>query len=130
VWLSSSPRRSRAAVQLEFADAEDDLEFWGARRRDEKNLQIAHSSRVTERALYVACKNPGKEPVTMGHVTVYNGRPKWPQHFGQMVKDCPAGDIGVMFCGNPMVGRDLKENCRLHSSTEASRLFHLHKENF
>ena len=39
-------------------------------------------------------------------------------------------DIGVCFCGAPVIGADLKTMCEKYSSVKEEVIFTLHKENF
>ena len=39
-------------------------------------------------------------------------------------------DIGVCFCGAPVIGADLKGMCEKYSDAKKNCLFSLHKENF
>ena len=39
-------------------------------------------------------------------------------------------DIGVCFCGSPIIGEDLVRNCQKHSNYKDKISFTLHKENF
>ena len=39
-------------------------------------------------------------------------------------------DIGVCFCGAPVIGADLRGMCEKYSSVQEDCLFTLHKENF
>jgi hypothetical protein len=39
-------------------------------------------------------------------------------------------DIGVCFCGAPVIGADLRSMCEKYSDIKEDCLFSLHKENF
>jgi hypothetical protein len=40
------------------------------------------------------------------------------------------GNVGVFFCGNPIIGRDLAKCSASNSDPNLDQQFHLHKENF
>ena len=61
---------------------------------------------------------------------VWNGRPDWDQIFEKVRLDRQHRDIGVCFCGTPIIGADLDRQCKKHSSTDDDCVFTLHKENF
>ena len=48
-------------------------------------------------------------------VHIYNGRPKWGPAFAAVSAAHPENDIGVAFCGNPIIAADLAQNCYTHS---------------
>lgn len=65
-------------------------------------------------------------------VWIWNGRPKWGDIF-QCVKDQrdpQTQNIGVCFCGTPVIGKDLKKFCQEKSDLKENFRFDLHKENF
>jgi hypothetical protein len=47
-----------------------------------------------------------------------------------VAKKHPKGDVGVTFCGNPFIAKDLAKNCHLASHGRQDGIFVLHKENF
>ena len=57
------------------------------------------------------------------------GRPNWPGEFQSIAQTHGREDIGVIFCGAPMIAAALKENCEKESKTDGT-IFRLHKENF
>ncbi len=63
-------------------------------------------------------------------VWVWNGRPNWDEIFAHMKEQRQHSDIGVCFCGAPVIGADLRSMCEKYSSAEEDCLFSLHKENF
>lgn len=92
---------------------------------------MTHPS-VKSRALRETMAHPETAPNRYQDLYVWDGRPDWDLLF-QQVKAEKVGqerDIGVMFCGAPIIGKDLKEMCEKHSSTADNVLFCLHKENF
>ena len=62
-------------------------------------------------------------------VRVWDGRPQWEGIFADIERNCIAPDIGVTFCGTPVIGKDLKKMCQKHSHDKRC-VFSLHKENF
>ena len=57
------------------------------------------------------------------------GRPKWEEEFKDIGHEHGREDIGVCFCGAPMIAAALKETCEKLSNKDAT-VFRLHKENF
>jgi len=64
-------------------------------------------------------------------IWIWEGRPEWDDIFAKVKAERAEGvkEIGVAFCGTPMIGKDLKLYCRKHSSP-GQVIFDLHKENF
>jgi hypothetical protein len=63
-------------------------------------------------------------------IWIWNGRPNWDEIFAHMKEQRQHSDIGVCFCGAPVIGADLRSMCEKYSSVEEDCLFSLHKENF
>ena len=68
-------------------------------------------------------------------VWCWDGRPNWDQIFAYVKEQRRYRDIGVCFCGTPIVGKDLKDMCKKYSTldphgTDNEVMFRLHKENF
>ena len=61
---------------------------------------------------------------------MWKGRPDWNDVFSDMRDQRVHAEIGVCFCGAPVIGYDLKEVCEKYSSTKDDCVFTLHKENF
>ena len=40
-------------------------------------------------------------------IWIWNGRPNWDEIFAEMLKSRQHSDIGVCFCGAPVIGADL-----------------------
>lgn len=64
------------------------------------------------------------------NIWIWNGRPNWEIIFTDMKQQRQHPDIGVAFCGTPVIGNDLKEMCDRHSNRHEDCVFTLHKENF
>ena len=75
-------------------------------------------------ALLSACDADGKP-----YVTIKAGRPNWEGEFKALSDKYGKEEIGVVFCGAPMIAAALKEQCE-KQSTIGGTLFRLHKENF
>jgi NAD(P)H-flavin reductase len=63
-------------------------------------------------------------------IWVWNGRPHWDDIFKDMKDQRQHSDIGVCFCGAPVIGADLRTMCEKYSDVSEQCLFSLHKENF
>ncbi|CAM9209942.1 unnamed protein product, partial [Ectocarpus fasciculatus] len=63
-------------------------------------------------------------------IWIWNGRPDWDSIFTEMKNQRQHADIGVCFCGTPVIGADLKSMCEKYSNVDEDCLFSLHKENF
>ena len=63
-------------------------------------------------------------------IWIWNGRPDWDSIFAEMKNQRQHADIGVCFCGTPVIGADLKSMCEKYSNVDEDCLFSLHKENF
>lgn len=111
---------------------ENDVAFWGCKKKDTENV-LRESAPFDEEMLYRAMKNPAKEgtkSITMGHVTVHNGRPQWAPFFETIAaREESDKDIGVTFCGNPAIGSSLTNLCNKYTKT-TSKTFHMHQEVF
>lgn len=63
-------------------------------------------------------------------IWIWNGRPHWDEIFQEMKEQRQHSDIGVCFCGAPVIGKDLKSMCEKYTSVPDNVVFSLHKENF
>jgi len=79
--------------------------------------------------VYKTMLNPPPQHTQMADIHIWNGRPNWDQRFGDVAKN-HTGEVGVAFCGNPMIGSDLAKMCHKWSHGREGGLFKLHKENF
>ena len=71
-----------------------------------------------------------RDPVTNEPmIKLKPGRPDWPSEFQSIGQTHGREDIGVCFCGAPMIAAALKETCEKLSNKDAT-VFRLHKENF
>eukprot|EP00457_Paulinella_chromatophora_P001347 gb/GEZN01001349.1/.p1 GENE.gb/GEZN01001349.1/~~gb/GEZN01001349.1/.p1 ORF type:complete len:864 (-),score=80.80 gb/GEZN01001349.1/:463-3054(-) len=110
---------------------EEDVAFWGQRQTESTGLAAVESS-VKEDDLYCWLMNPPTKEQKFGpYITLHGGRPDWPAAFHHVNEaHHEGGDVGVLFCGNPMIADDLKENCQVFSNSRQGRIFRFHKENF
>jgi hypothetical protein len=80
---------------------------------------------------YRAIMQPAEGTVSMGHVHVHKGRPAWDDFFKIIAEKSPAPDIGVTFCGNPLIGADLTKCADKYTALSGGlKTFHLHQEVF
>ena len=71
-----------------------------------------------------------KDPKTgEPYVKLKAGRPDWPGEFQSIKNFHGRENIGVVFCGAPMIAEALKQQCE-KLSEKKSTIFRLHKENF
>ena len=71
-------------------------------------------------------KNPNTgEP----YLRLKAGRPDWDSEYKELAGIYGRADIGVIFCGAPMIAAALKSSCEKLSDKEKT-VFRLHKENF
>jgi NADPH oxidase len=120
-----------SAQRRELEKGDDDTALWGRPYFSaEKHSGVQNiKAPYTEWDIYDAMLNPQVAEKHFGnHITVYCGRPDWNKHFSAIASTTPESDVGVTFCGNPMIGADLKSNCL--SFTKDGKTFHLHKEVF
>eukprot|EP00466_Bigelowiella_natans_P019522 jgi/Bigna1/144420/aug1.87_g19128 len=115
-------------VKLHIAK-EDELSFWGA-RTEEGGIAKAKGP-FDESTLYSALKCPiFGEVKQLGNVYVHNGRPNWRAEFARVKAYHPESTVGVAFCGNEHIAKDLKRQSAAFSNVEQNSLFRLHLENF
>ena len=62
-------------------------------------------------------------------VRIRAGRPDWDSEYKELAGIYGRADIGVIFCGAPMIAAALKSSCEKLSNKEKT-VFRLHKENF
>lgn len=89
------------------------------------------SVNFTEQQLYDALMSPKEGTQTFGNVLITLGRPKWDEIFGAVQDTTAEKDVGVTFCGNPLIGSDIKNACLKFSHKDNGKIkWHLHKEVF
>ena len=77
------------------------------------------------KALQATCDPATGQP----YLTLKAGRPQWEKEFKDLGGIYGREDIGVVFCGAPMIAAQLKEQCEKLSNKDKT-VFRLHKENF
>lgn len=82
-----------------------------------------------EADLYKVMKCPAKH-TQLQDVHVWEGRPAWNARFAAVASAHPHEAIGVAFCGNPMIAKDLKKQCYVQNQSRTKGYLKLHKENF
>jgi len=119
----------------------DDRHIWGPRlkkkgRQSRVNEVAKHPVEWNEWQLFEIMKDPpqGDETYQWGPLIIHGGRPKWEREF-QYITDqnnrsanMANWNTGVLFCGNPIIAKDLGDNCT--NFTKGGNRFKLHKENF
>lgn len=147
VYVTSTPRHFTYAVPA----ITDDIAFWGAHLSASPDAVEKKAAPWTESQMLLALKCPSDRPTRLGNVLVYNGRPQWDTRFEEVYSRHVGQNIGVAFCGNPRIGKDLKkvgrlacvsatlisaalttqwQACESHSNTITNTYFKLHRENF
>lgn len=109
----------------------DDTGLWGLPYGSDETVTKV-SSGLTESEIYNAMMAPQKGTVTLGNfIEITLGRPPWENVFADLQSTTVEEHIGVTFCGNPLIGRDLKKQCLLFSLRDNKKCkWHLHKEVF
>jgi len=125
IYITSVPS-SRTKPQ---SQVEDEIGFWGKPYLDEKEQIAKTRARFSSFDLYQTMLNPPAH-AQLEDIHVYNGRPKWEQRFGDVARVHPTEEIGVAFCGNPQIAKDLRDMCHFSSRGRTQGIFKLHKENF
>ena len=77
------------------------------------------------KALQATCDPSSGQP----YLTLKAGRPDWEKEFKGLAAIYGREDIGVVFCGAPMIAAALKEQCERLSDRERT-VFRMHKVNF
>ena len=78
----------------------------------------------------IAALHEARDPSTGEmYLRLKAGRTDWNSEFKQLSHQYGREDIGVCFCGAPMIAKALKDACEENSSVDKT-IFRLHKENF
>jgi len=123
IWITSVPKDCKP---IDFV-VDDEIGFWGVPRDDDKVDK--HRANFTEEDIYRVMKCPAKH-TQLEDVHIYSGRPDWDPKYDAVAKRHPNGDVGVCFCGNPFIAKDLAKACHHASHGRKDGIFVLHKENF
>jgi len=103
------------------------LYLTGAKKED---LKTDANPKPGSTAEVVASLQAVKDPISgEPYIKLKPGRPDWPGEFKSIAQTHGREDVGVIFCGAPMIAAALKEQCEKQSSKEGT-IFRLHKENF
>lgn len=128
--LSPEDKKERQAA------IEADTAFWGKSRPEDKKV-VSQKSPFTEKDIWLACVRPDEKKRCFGPLTIYNGRPNWKEAYEGVntaaMKDgreVGTDSVGVMFCGNPAIGKTLKNLCDTYTKNPQTLNFNLHKEVF
>ncbi|KAL1709538.1 ferric reductase NAD binding domain-containing protein [Schizophyllum commune] len=70
-----------------------------------------------------------KDAITSLRAPTHFGRPNWDRVFGSIVEKHPETDVGVFFCGPPVLSRQLHQMSNKYSQPDGTRFF-FGKENF
>ncbi|EGO01179.1 hypothetical protein SERLA73DRAFT_134439 [Serpula lacrymans var. lacrymans S7.3] len=70
-----------------------------------------------------------KDAITSLRAPTHFGRPNWDRVFGSIVDKHPETDVGVFFCGPPVLSRQLHQMSNKYSNPLSTRFF-FGKENF
>ena len=131
IFLTSAPKNPPKVAEVQ----NEDVGFWGVPSADRHVTK--QGAKWTEMDLYRLMKCPQGSGATLDDVRLYVGRPDWKERFGEVSESCQGkGDVGVLYCGNPMIGTDLQKQChgwnqrRCGVQGQDVGLFKLHKENF
>ncbi|MES1907663.1 MAG: hypothetical protein MHM6MM_000739 [Cercozoa sp. M6MM] len=125
VYITSPPPDARDPNPV----IDDDVGFWGQKRKLKDEEQFRVSCGWDELALYKALKNPARYE-SVGDIQVHSGRPNWDVHFQEMANRHRGEKTAVAFCGNPMIAADLATKCHQYSDQASGTYLTLHKENF
>ena len=98
-------------------------------KKDDLKIDPATVKRGSPQELILKLQE-AKDPRTgEPYIHLKPGRPDWPGEFKAVAATHGREDVGVMFCGAPMIAAALKENCEKLSTSDGT-IFRLHKENF
>merc|ERR1712048_247442 len=141
IFVTSAPKDMKPVSGRETLSAppkgSDDVHVWGPKRLENEpsmmgKKEIQKSSYAfTELDIFDNAKNPGMKdggPTKLGPIYIYNGRPNWQERFEDVWNESRGEKVGVMYCGNSFIAKDLKRECARWSKQSTS--FKLHKEHF
>lgn len=64
-----------------------------------------------------------KDAITSLRAPTHFGRPNWDRVFPSIAEKHPETDVGVFFCGPPVLSRQLHQMCNKYSSPGGTRFF-------
>jgi len=127
IYLTSVPKDLKKSP---VPPVDDEVGFWGVPYHGDSQTEIMQTrADFSVMDLYMQMLNPPEKHAQLGDVHVWTGRPNWDARFSAMNTQFPDRAIGVAFCGNPMIGKDLRAMCFKYNRGR-QQLFKLHKENF
>jgi hypothetical protein len=74
--------------------------------------------------IYVSDVGAEKDAITSLRAPTHFGRPNWDRVFGSIVEKHPETDVGVMFCGPPVLSKQLHTKCNEYSNPKGTRFFY------
>lgn len=125
IFMTSVPKDHLPTAEQQAARAQgvmpeldvlidDEIGFWGLPAEDAMVNKVRAD--WDEADLYSCMQRPGKH-TQMGDIHVWEGRPAWGPRFSEISAKHPTGDIGVTFCGNAVIAKDLKKICNKMNRT-------------
>jgi len=124
IYVTSVPKDAKPVDVV----VDDDIGFWGVPHEDAKVNKTR--ANFDESDIYRVMKSPAKH-TQLGDIHIYAGRPDWDPRFDAVAQKHPVGDVGVTYCGNSFIAKDLAKAChRISHGRQNGGLFILHKENF
>lgn len=80
-------------------------------------MTAMHHPPASSKNMARVMSDPDNARNRMQDVWLWNGRPDWDTVFKHVKarRDSRFRDVGVCFCGAPVIGKDLKKNCEKHS---------------
>jgi hypothetical protein len=99
IFVTSAPKDGKAVA---LAPVDDEIGFWGVPYPESKVAIEKTRADFDVMDLYRTMMNPPPQHQQLGDIHIWNGRPNWNQRFADVAK-AHTGEVGVAFCGNPMV---------------------------
>ena len=135
----ASMQANPAALSAELAQVQDQLRSVSENNRTltitlyltgAKPEQLKAEGPSTPEKEMIKALQATKDPDTgEPYLTLKAGRPNWEKEFKDLAAQYGREDIGVVFCGAPMIAAALKDQCEKQSDKDKT-VFRLHKENF
>ncbi|GAB5364594.1 hypothetical protein AAMO2058_000983200 [Amorphochlora amoebiformis] len=119
--------RGAQPVEVRVAP-EDDEAFWG--RHVDKTGVEKKKGPFDEAKLYSIMKCPPTDITQLGDIYVHKGRPNWKAEFTRVKQYHPRQTVGIAFCGNPFIAKDLRRYSVEFTDVTQQQMFRLHLENF
>ena len=126
IFITSVPRGCQP-IEVKVS-AKNDVAFWG--RHTEESGVSKEKGPFTEAQLYAKMKCPTADLEKLGDIYIHKGRPKWRAEFKRIEGYHAKDTVGIAFCGNHHIAKDLQRYSAIFSDVENNQLFRLHLENF